>query len=258
MNFGLSEEQALVQQTARDFADHEVVPLARRLDAQSEFPHGLVKKLGELGLMGICVPEAFGGAGADHVSYVLALEEVSRACASTGVIMSVNNSLACGPLVSFGTEEQKKEFLPALASGKSLGCFGLTEPSSGSDASHMDTVATPKGDDWQLSGSKNWITNGPHADFMVVFAVTDRSKGVKGTTAFLVPANLPGFAPQKADEKLGIHAAHSCTIFFEDCVVPDRYRLGNLGDGFKIAMTALDGRTPRYCSPGYWDRPGCL
>jgi butyryl-CoA dehydrogenase len=197
--------------------------------------------MGELGLMGLAVPDEYGGAGADAVSYVLAMEEVSRACASTGVIMSVNNSLVCDPLYKFGNEDQKKRFLAPLASGKKLGCFGLTEPASGSDASHMETVAEDKGDHWVVNGAKNWITNGPHADTILLFVASDRSQGAKGTTALIIERGTPGFTQNPRDHKLGIHAAHSCTVFFENCIVPKENQLGEPGMGFKIAMSTLDG-----------------
>lgn len=241
MDFQLSEEQRMVQQMARDFAQNEVAPKAKELDKTGRWPAELVKRLGELGLMGVYVPEEHGGAGADAVSYALAMEEISAACASVGVIMSVNNSLACDPLLKFGSEAQKQEFLKPMASGQKLGCFGLTEPMSGSDASNMATFADKSGDEWVINGSKNFITNGPHADLIVVFAVTERGAGHRGVTAFIVPKGTPGFLPQKHDEKLGIHAAHSCTIFFENCRIPDAYRLGDLGAGFKVAMNTLDG-----------------
>jgi butyryl-CoA dehydrogenase len=241
MDFALTDEQLMIQQAARDFAQREVAPKARELDHTSRWPAELVARLGELGLMGVAIPSEYGGAGCDAVSYALAMEEVSAACASTGVIMSVNNSLVCDPIAKYGSEEQKKRFLAPLASGKMLGCFGLTEPASGSDASNMETVAEKDGDHWVINGSKNWITNGPHADLIVMFATTTKGAGAKGTTAFIVPKNTPGFAPQKADEKLGIHAAHSCTIFFENCRIPVAYQLGKEGEGFKIAMSTLDG-----------------
>ncbi|MFW5926202.1 MAG: acyl-CoA dehydrogenase [Myxococcota bacterium] len=241
MDLTLTEEQQLIQQNARDFAEREVAPKARELDASARWPTELVEGMAELGLMGVAVPEEYGGAGADNVSYALAMEEICRACASTGVIMSVNNSLVCDPILKFGNEGQKKEFLAPLASGRKLGCFGLTEPASGSDAAHMETVAEKDGDHWVLNGSKNWITNGPHADYIVLFAATDRSQGAKGTTAFIVPKDTPGFEPQEPDHKLGIHAAHSCTIFFENCRIPNSLQLGGEGDGFKIAMSTLDG-----------------
>jgi butyryl-CoA dehydrogenase len=241
MDFRLTEEQQLIQKSARDFAQKEVAPKARQLDKEGRWPTELVARMGELGFLGIAVPDEHGGGGADNVSYALAMIEISKACASTGVIMSVNNSLVCDPLSKFGTDAQKKEFLTPLASGQKLGCFGLTEPASGSDASNMDTVAVKDGDSWVINGSKNWITNGPHADVILVFCCTDRSQGARGTTAFIVPKGTPGFNPQPRDHKLGIHAAHSCTIFFEDCRVPDALRLGDVGMGFKIAMHTLDG-----------------
>lgn len=241
MDTTLTEEQLLLQKTARDFAERAVAPQARDLDRESRWPKELVDEMGELGLLGIAVPEQWGGAGFDNVGYVLAMEEVSRACASVGVIMSVNNSLVCDPLLKFANDDQKKAWLAPLASGKMLGCFGLTEPASGSDASHMETVAEQDGDDWILNGSKNWITNGPHADVIVVFAAHDRSQGAKGTTAFIVPRDTPGFTRNPPDHKLGIHAAHSCTVFFENCRVPKAQVLGEPGMGFKIAMSTLDG-----------------
>jgi len=241
MDLTLTEEQKMIQQMARDFAVKDVEPRARELDEKGEWPTDLVKKMGELGLLGVAVPEEHGGAGADNVAYVLAMEEISRACASTGVIMSVNNSLVCDPILKFGSDAQKKEFLAPLASGQKLGCFGLTEPSSGSDASNMQTIAEKDGDDWILNGSKNWITNGPHADLIVVFCNSDREARARGVTAFIVPKGTPGFNPQEPDEKMGIHAAHSCTIFFENCRVPKAYQLGDEGQGFKIAMSTLDG-----------------
>jgi butyryl-CoA dehydrogenase len=241
MDLKPTDEQRMIQQVARDFAKSEVAPKAKELDKTGRWPAELVKRLGELGLMGVYVPEELGGAGADAVSYALAMEEISAACASVGVIMSVNNSLACDPILKFGTDAQKAEFLRPMASGKLLGCFGLTEPMSGSDASTMATVAERDGGDWVLNGSKNFITNGPHADLIVVFAVTEKGIGHRGTTAFIVPKGTSGYLPQKHDEKLGIHAAHSCTVFFESCRIPDAYRLGDLGAGFKVAMHTLDG-----------------
>jgi butyryl-CoA dehydrogenase len=241
MDLSLSDEQKMVRDMARDFATKEVEPRARELDQTGRWPKELVEKLGELGLMGVAVPAEHGGAGADNIAYALAMEEISRACASVGVIMSVNNSLVCDPLLKYANDDQKRRFLEPLASGKKLGCFGLTEPSSGSDAAHMDTVATKSGGEWVLNGSKNWITNGPHADVMIVFAASDRDAGAKGVTAFIVERGTKGFNPQEPDEKLGIHAAHSCTIFFEECRVPEANVLGKVGEGFKIAMGTLDG-----------------
>ncbi|HKU44865.1 MAG TPA: acyl-CoA dehydrogenase [Polyangiales bacterium] len=241
MELSLTPEQAMLQQTAREFATREVEPRAKHLDHTGEWPADLVKRLGELGLMGVAIPSDYGGAGFDHISYALAIEEISRACASVGVIMSVNNSLACDPIARHGSEAQKREFLTPMAAGKLLGCFGLTEPMSGSDAATMATFAERDGDHWVLNGSKNFITNGPHADLIVVFAMTRKNVGAKGITAFIVPTNTPGFTAGKPDEKLGIHAAHSCTVFFDQCRVPDAQRLGGEGEGFKVAMSTLDG-----------------
>jgi butyryl-CoA dehydrogenase len=241
MNLELTQEQAMLQQTARDFAVREVEPRARELDREGAWPAELVARLGELGLMGIAIDEEHGGAGFDHVGYALAMEEISRGCASLGVIMSVNNSLACDPIHRQGSEAQKRQFLTPMASGKLLGCFGLTEPMSGSDASTMATFAERDGAHWVINGSKNFITNGPHAQLMIVFAMSRKDVGHRGITAFIVPTDTPGFACGKPDEKLGIHAAHSCSVFFENCRVPDAYRLGPEGDGFKVAMSTLDG-----------------
>lgn len=241
MKLELTEEQAMIRDMARDFAVREVEPRARELDREGRWPAELVARMGELGLLGLTVPESYGGAGADTVSYVLAMEEVSRACASTGVIMSVNNSLVCDPLLKFGTEAQKQRFLAPLASGKKLGCFGLTEPASGSDASHMETVCEDRGDHYVVNGAKNWITNGPHADLILLFAAHDRALGAKGTTALIIERGTPGFTQAPRDHKLGIHAAHSCTVFFENVKVPKENVLGDKGMGFKIAMATLDG-----------------
>ncbi len=241
MDLTLSDEQKLVQQTARDFATREVAPRAKSIDKTGEWPRDLVRRLGELGFMGMAVPTECGGGGLDAISYAIAMEEVSAACASTGVIMSVSNSLYCDPLLKYGTDAQKKEFLEPYASGTKLGCFGLTEPMSGSDASNMATFAEASADGYVLSGSKNWITNGPFADTILVFATTQRGIGSKGTSAFIVPLDSPGVTRNHHDDKLGIRGAHSCTIFFENVRVPTAHRLGEQGAGFKIAMSTLDG-----------------
>ncbi len=241
MNISLTEDQQMVQKLARDFAEREVLPKAKELDQDARWPKELVSRMAELGFLGVAVPEELGGAGLDNVSYAVAIEEVSRACASTGVIMSVNNSLVCDPLLKFANDEQKKEYLAPLASGEKLGCFGLTEPSSGSDASDMQTTAVKDGDHWVINGSKNWITNGPHADVILVFCNTNRELGNRGTTAFIVDKGTEGFNPQPRDHKLGIHAAHSCTMFFENCRVHESKMLNAEGMGFKIAMSTLDG-----------------
>ena len=242
MDLELTEEQRMMRDTARDFAVKEVEPKAAELDKTGRWPAELVSRMGELGFMGVAIPDDLGGAGMDNVSYALAMEEICRACASTGVIMSVNNSLYCDPVYKNATPAQKERWLAPYASGQKLGCFGLTEPMSGSDAQTMATVAEKKGDKWVLNGSKNWITNGPHADTAIIFAITERApSGKVKHTAFLVDKDTPGFVREKPDEKMGIHAAHSCTLFFENVELSDDHRLGGVGDGFKIAMATLDG-----------------
>ena len=241
MDIELNDEQRLLRDTCRDFAARELIPNAKKWDREHHFPAGAIKKMAELGLMGVAVPSDWGGAGMDNVSYALAMEEISRGCASCGVAMSVNNSLYSDPVMKFGTDEQKERWLRPFASGEKLGCFGLTEPQAGSDAAEQRTVAKRKGDVYVIDGTKNWITNGPVADAIVLFTMTDMSKGTKGITAFLVDTDTPGFLRQKADEKLGICASPSCTIFFEGMEVPVSQRLGQEGEGFKIAMNTLDG-----------------
>ena len=244
MDFDLTEEQRLVRDTARDFATREIAPKAAEIDKSGRWPAEVVAKMGELGFLGMAIPEEYGGAGLDNLSYSLVMEEISAACASCGVIMSVNNSLFCDPIYKFGTDAQKKEVLTACASGQKLGCFGLTEPMSGSDAQTMATSAEKTADGWVINGAKNWITNGPHADYILVFCVTDRPSDPKAKikhTAFLVPKGTPGYTQAKPDHKLGIHGAHSCTVFFENCKVPDTAVVGSVGEGFKVAMATLDG-----------------
>lgn len=245
MDFDLTEEQRLVRDTARDFALREVAPKAAEIDKSGRWPAEIVAKMAELGFLGVAIPQEYGGAGLDALTYSLVMEEISAACASCGVIMSVNNSLFCDPLYKFGTDAQKKEILTPVASGKKLGCFGLTEPMSGSDAQTMVTSAEKTADGWVLNGAKNWITNGPHADYILVFAVTDRQDTPKGPrvkhTAFVIPKGTPGYTQAPPDHKLGIHGAHSCTVFFENCKVPDTAVVGPVGEGFKVAMATLAG-----------------
>ncbi|WP_224249798.1 acyl-CoA dehydrogenase [Hyalangium gracile] len=241
MNFELTDIQRDIQRVCREFAAKELIPNARKWDETHAWPTEAVQKLAELSLLGVAVPEQYGGAGLDNVCYAIAMEEISRGCASTGVIMSVNNSLYCDPVMKFGTEEQKKEFLTPFARGEKLGCFGLTEPEAGSDAAAQKTVAVRRGDEFVINGSKNWITNGPKADAIVLFTMTNKEAGNKGITAFLVPTNTPGFIRAEPDKKMGISAAHSCSMFFEDMRVPARNILGKEGDGFKVAMSTLDG-----------------
>ena len=241
MDVELNDEQRQVRDLCRQFAEAELRPHARRWDAEHHFPAEAVKKLGEMGLMGVAVPPEWGGAGMDTVAYAVAMEEISRGCAGTGVIMSVSNSLYCDPVLKFGTDDQKREFLTPFARGERLGCFALTEPMSGSDAAEMQTRAVRRGDGYVLNGAKNFITNGPQADVVLVFAMTDPARAHRGITAFLVPADVGGFTRGKPDDKVGIRASGSCSIFLEDCAIPERLRLGQEGEGFKIAMSTLDG-----------------
>jgi butyryl-CoA dehydrogenase len=250
MEFELSDEQRMIRDTAREFAAREVAPKAAELDKTGRWPTEIVAKMAELGLLGVAIPTEHGGAGLDTLSYALAMEEISAACASCGVIMSVNNSLFCDPVSKFGTDEQKARVLAPVARGEKLGCFGLTEPMSGSDAQTMVTSAERTSGGWVINGAKNWITNGPHADWILVFAVTERAVppgAPAGTapklkhTAFLVERGTPGYTQNARDHKLGIHAAHSCTVFFEGCKVPDKNVVGPVGEGFKVAMATLDG-----------------
>ncbi len=240
MKFDFTEEQLMVRDTAREFAVRELDPIAAKCDEEGTFPADKVAMLGELGLMGVAIPEEYGGGEMDYVSYVLAIEEISRACGGTGVIVSVNNSLVCDPLVKYGTEEQKKEFLTPLAEGEKLGCFGLTEPSAGSDVSGMKTTAVLDGDEWILNGEKNFITNAPNSQTGIIFAYTDKSKKHKGMSVFIVPMDGQGVSCGPKENKLGIRASHSSSIFFEDARIPKSNLLGELGQGFKIAMTTLD------------------
>lgn len=240
MEFELTEEQRLFREMARDFATKEVAPQAQRTDEGGAFPYELVKKLGELGFMGIAVPKEYGGVGADTVCYVLTLEEISRACTSTGVIMSVNNSLVCEPILRFGTEEQKRRYLTPLASGKFLGCFALSEPNAGSDVANQQTVARNEGESYILNGIKNFTTNGLEADVAIVFAVFDRRFGHKGITAFLVEKGTPGFRVAKVEKKLGIKGSSCVQLLLDHVRVPKENLLGREGKGSKVLMTTLD------------------
>lgn len=238
--FPLTDEHKMLRDTARDFAQKEIAPIAAEFDESGEFPHATVKKMGALGFMGIEVPEQYGGAGMDTLSYVLALEEICKVDASHGVIMSVNNSLYCYGILKFGTEEQKQKFLKPVASGQAIGAYSLTEPMSGSDAGTMKSRATREGDSYILDGRKSWVTSGPVADYVVVFMMTDPAKKQKGISAFLVDTKTPGFSRGKKEPKLGIRASATSELIFEDCRVPAECRLGEEGEGFKIAMTVLD------------------
>jgi len=240
MNFSLTEEQKMIQDMARDFATNELEPKAAELDKTGEFPLDSLKKMAELGLLGMVIPEEYGGAGFDFVTLAIAIEEISRACGSTGVITAVHNSLASWPICNWGTEEQKKKYLPQMASGKLLGAFGLTEANCGSDPAGMETKAELKGDHYVLNGSKRFITNGGAADVFIVFAKTDAAVGSKGITCFIVEKTFPGFSVGKHEDLLGLRATSNCELVFEDCQVPKANVLGEVGGGFKVAMGTLD------------------
>lgn len=238
--FPFTEEHEMIRQTAREFAQNEIAPIAAEFDESGEFPYDTIMRMGEMGFMGIEVAEEYGGVGMDTLSYVLALEEISKVDASHGIIMSVNNSLYCFGIQKFGTEEQKAKFLPPVASGKSVGAYSLTEPMAGSDAGSLRCQADRNGDHYVINGRKSWVTSGPVADYFVVFTMTEPEKKHKGITAFIINKHLPGFTIGKKEPKLGIRASATSEILFEDCKVPVENRLGEQGQGFKIAMTVLD------------------
>ncbi|HET8568297.1 MAG TPA: acyl-CoA dehydrogenase [Candidatus Limnocylindria bacterium] len=240
-DLSLTEEQELVQRTARDFARERLLPLAAEIDEQGRIPDEVVRELASLGFLGIYAPERWGGAGLDMVSYVLALEEINRACASTGVLMSSHVSLAVDPLLRYGTDAQKERFLQPLASGEKLGCFALSEPASGSDAASMRTSAKRVEGGWVLSGTKNFITNGARADIAVVFAQSDPEKRHHGIVALVVEKGTKGFTVGKLEKKLGIRGSDTAQLHFEECLVPDGNVLGEAGDGFRVALATLDG-----------------
>lgn len=242
MDFKLSDEQLMIQAAAHDFAREEIVPIAAKHDASGEFPSETIAMMGELGLMGIQVPEAYGGSGLDTIAYALAMIEISAADASHGTIMSVNNSLYCNGILTHGTEEQKQQFVRPIASGEAIGAYALTEPQSGSDAANMRTraVLSEDGSHYVINGKKSWITSGPVADFVVLFAMTDPEQGARGVSAFLIDTRREGFACGKTEPKLGIRASATCEIEFENYKCPVEHRLGEEGQGFKIAMGVLD------------------
>ncbi len=231
----------MARTTLRRFAETEVKPLAAEIDATHRFPTETVEKMAKLGIMGIPFPKEYGGAGGDYLTYSIAVEELSKVCATTGVIVSAHTSLCCGPIYYFGTEEQKKKYLPDLCSGKKLGAFGLTEPGAGTDAAGQQTIAELVDDHYVLNGSKVFITNGGYADVFVVFAMTDKSKGTKGISAFIVEKDFPGFAVGKTEEKMGICGSSTTELIFTDMIVPKENLLGELNRGFSIAMHTLDG-----------------
>ena len=240
-DLALTEEQELAQRTARDFAREKVLPRAAEIDEKGEVPRELIAEMASLGFLGIYVPESYGGAGLDALSYALVGEEINRACASTGVVMSTHVSLAVDPLLRHGTDDQKERFLRPLAAGEKLGCFALSEPASGSDAAAMRTSARRDGDVWVLNGTKNFITNGASADVAIVFAQTDPAARNRGIAAFVVEKGTPGFTVGKIEHKLGIRGSDTAQLVFQDCRVPAGNLLGEVGQGFKVALSTLDG-----------------
>ncbi len=241
MDLQLSEEQLLLQKSVREFAEAEVRPFAKELDETGHFPREIFRKAAELGLTGIAIPAEEGGAGFDHIAYTIVIEEISRCCASTGVILSVQNSLYCDPLHRFGTAEQKQKFLLPFARGEKIGCYALTEPQAGSNAAALQTKAVLKDDSYVVNGTKAWITNGGAADAAIVYVNTDPSKGEKGITALVVEKGTPGFRVGKEEKKLGISATACSELVFADCEVPAANRIGNEGEGYKVALSTLDG-----------------
>lgn len=241
MDFSLSKKEQLFLQMIREFAEKEVKPLAAEVDELERFPVETVAKMAELGIMGIPIPTNYGGAGGSNLMYIMAVEELSRVCGTTGVIVSAHTSLCAAPILHFGTEEQKTKYLPQLASGKALGAFGLTEPNAGTDASGQQTFAVEDGDSYILNGTKIFITNAEYASVYVIIAMTDKSKGTKGISAFIVEASTPGFSIGKKEKKMGIRGSATCELIFENCRVPKENLLGKIGEGFKVAMWTLDG-----------------
>ena len=241
MNFQLTEEQILIQKTAREFADNELAPGVVERDEKKIFPKEGIKQMADLGFMGMMVEPKWGGGGMDSISYTIAMEEISRVEASSGVVMSVNNSLVCYLLEKFASDHLKEKYLKPLASGKKLGAFSLSEPQSGSDASNMRTFAKKDGDHYYISGTKNWVTNGINSDYVILFAVTEKGIGHKGVSCFLVEKGWDGFETGKPENKLGIRASDTCELYFDNVKVPAENLIGNKGEGFKIALATLDG-----------------
>jgi len=241
MNFDLNEKQTLMRKLFREFAEKEVKPLAAEIDEEERFPIENVRKMSELGMMGIPFESKYGGSDGDNLSYILAVEELSKVCATTGVILSAHTSLCCNPIYAYGTEEQKMKYLVPLAKGEKLGAFGLTEPNAGSDAAMQQTTAIKEGDYYKINGSKIFITNGGYADIYIIFAMTDKQKGTRGISAFIVEKDMDGFSIGKIEKKLGIHGSSTAELIFKDLYVPKENLLGQEGKGFGIAMSTLDG-----------------
>ena len=258
MDLELAEEQLMVREMTRAFVEKEVKPVASRLDREGIYPAELVKRLGEIGLMGMSVPQEFGGSGMDFLSGVVAMEEISKAWASLAVAMSVQNSLVCAPILRFGTAAQKEQYLASLARGERLGCYALTEPGSGSDAGSIQTRAKKVGNHFVINGNKVFTTGGNRADLAIVYAVTDPAQGKKGISAFIVETNSPGFVIGKLEDKLGLRSSDTASLLFEDCRVPRQNLLGAEGEGFKIALATLDGGRTGIAAQALGIAQGCL
>lgn len=241
MDFSLNKQEKLLLEMIRAFAEREVKPLAAEIDEMERFPIETVEKMARLGLMGIPFPTQYGGAGASNQMYSMVVEELSKVCATTGVVLSAHTSLCCSPIYENGTEEQKQKYLPKLCSGEWIGAFGLTEPNAGTDAAAQQTTAVLEGDNYILNGNKIFITNAEYAHVYIIFAMTDKSKGTRGITAFIVEKDMPGFKVGKKELKMGIRGSATCEIIMENCVVPKENMLGAEGAGFKVAMKTLDG-----------------
>ena len=237
----LTEEQRMIRDMAREFAQNELAPNAAKWEKEGWIPDATVKQLGELGLLGMVVPEEWGGTYSDYIAYALAIEEIAAGCASTATLMSVHNSVGCGPILAWGNDAQKKQFLPDLASGRKIGCFCLTEPQAGSEANNLKTRAVLKDGKWLLNGNKQFVTSGKRAQVAIVFAVTDPELGKKGLSAFIVPTDSTGFNVQRLEHKLGIRASDTCAIVFDNCSIPEDHLLGPRGKGLAIALSNLEG-----------------
>lgn len=241
MDFNLTDREKLFLQMIRDFTANEVAPIAAEIDEEERFPVETVEKMGKIGIMGIPVPKEYGGQGGNNILYSMAVEELSRTCATTGVVVSAHTSLCIAPILENGTQEQKMKYLPKLCSGEWIGAFGLTEPNAGTDAAMQQTVATDAGDKWILNGSKIFITNAGYAHVYIIIAMTDKSQGTKGISAFIVEKGTPGFTIGKKEKKLGIRGSSTCELIFENCAIPKENLLGKVGKGFGVAMKTLDG-----------------
>ena len=239
MDFSFSEEQEILRRTVKEFAEKEIIPISKKMEEEKRIPQELLRKMGEMGLMGMTIPEEWGGAGADMVSYCLALEEISRASGSVGIVMEAHNSLSLAHIYNFGNEEQREKYVRKMASGEWIGSWALTEPNAGSDAKSIETTARLEGGEWVLNGSKLFITNGGIAQVFVVFAKTDKEKGARGISAFIVERGTEGFRIGREEEKLGLRASSTVELIFEDCRIPEENLLGKLNEGFKIAMASL-------------------